>query len=159
MSAVNGPVIDGTYSIPVSGSNAPPCQSAPPTEPGNWTVPLMPPGLSPRTDGGVNTGPIRYCLTSWIASARNSGVKSMRSSTETPWRSNGGGLVGKGCVGEVRSPGVSEPGTGRSSIGQTGLPLVRSKTNTSACFVSCTTALIGVPPTVMSARIGAAGRS
>ena len=72
-------------------------------------------------DGGVNSGPILYCLTSSIASARSSGVKSIRSSIVDPCRSNGGGLVGNGCVGAVRSPGVSDAGTGRSSIGHTGL--------------------------------------
>ena len=78
----------------------------------------------------------------------------MRSSTVTPWRSNGFGLVGNGCVGDVRSPGTSVCGTGRSSIGQTGAPVARSKTKVNACFVTCATALIGFPPTVMSARIG-----
>ena len=85
-------------------------------------------------------------------------MKSIRSSVVTPWRSNGGGLVGNGCVAAVRSPGVSDVGTGRSSIGHTGRPVARSKTNAKACFVSCTTALILRPPTVMSARIGAAGK-
>ena len=41
MSATNGPVIDGTYRMPVSGSKAAPCQSAPPTEPGSWIVPFV----------------------------------------------------------------------------------------------------------------------
>ena len=59
--------------------------------------------------------------------ALNSGVKSIRSSSVTPCRSNGGGLVGKGCVGEVYSPGTVDCGTGRSSIGQTGSPVSRSK--------------------------------
>ena len=59
MSAVNGVVMDWTYSMPVSGSNAPLCQSAPPTEPGSWIVPRWPSGPSPRTDGGVKSGPTR----------------------------------------------------------------------------------------------------
>ena len=62
------------------------------------------------------------------ASARSSGVKSIRSSIDTPWRSNGGGLVTNGCVGEYHSPGTSPFSTGRSSIGQTGWPVTRSKT-------------------------------
>src|SRR2546423_12759924 len=62
-SATNGVVIDGTYSSPLSGSNAAPCQSAPPTEPGNWIVPLVSFGPFPRIDGGVKSGPVTYCLT------------------------------------------------------------------------------------------------
>ena len=31
----------------------------------------------------------------------------MRSSSETPWRSKAGGLVGNGCVGAYHSPGTS----------------------------------------------------
>ena len=52
----------------------------------------------------------------------------MRLSIDTPCRSNGGGFVGCGCVGAVRSPGTVDRGTGRSSIGQTGSPVTRSKT-------------------------------
>ena len=37
-----------------------------------------------------------------------------------PWRSNGTGRVGNGCVGLVFSFGTSDCGTGRSSIGQIG---------------------------------------
>lgn len=44
-----GLVIDGTYSIPVSGSYAAPAQLAPPRKPGMTTA--------PRSDGGKNTGP------------------------------------------------------------------------------------------------------
>ena len=52
----------------------------------------------------------------------------MISSSSNPCRSKGGGLVGKGCVGERVSPGTSLAGTGRSSMGQTGSPVTRSKT-------------------------------
>ena len=44
-----------------------------------------------------------------------------------PCTSNGAGLVGNGWVGEIHSPGVSEPGTGRSTMGHTGSPVTRSK--------------------------------
>jgi hypothetical protein len=55
------------------------------------------------------------------ACLRSSGVKSMTSFSVTPCRSNGAGLVGKGCVGEVFSPGtVDDWGTGFSSMGQIG---------------------------------------
>jgi hypothetical protein len=67
--------------------------------------------------------------------------------------------VGKGWVGEVTSPGTSDLGTTRSSIGHTGRPLVRSNTNAKACFVNWTTALMGVPFTRISTRIGADGVS
>ena len=43
----------------------------------------------------------------------------MRSSIVRPCLSNGAGLVGNGCVNDVRSPGVFELGTLRSTIGQT----------------------------------------
>ena len=47
----------------------------------------------------------------------------------TPWKSNGAGLVGKGCVGDGTSPGMLvSVGTGRSSIGQIGSPVTRSNT-------------------------------
>ena len=74
-------------------------------------------------------------------------------------RANGGGRVGWGCVGAVRSPGVSEVGTGRSSMGHTGRPVSRSKTNANPCLVSCTTDLTARPSMVRSARIGAEGMS
>ena len=71
---------------------------------------------------------MRYFSISLSASARSSGVKSIRSSTASPCRSYAAGLVGKGCVREYFSPGVSPCGTGRSSIGQIGWPVTRSKT-------------------------------
>ena len=86
-------------------------------------------------------------------------MKSIKSSTVTPCRSNGAGFVGNGWVGDVCSPGVFDCGTGRSSIGHTGWPLTRSKTNANACLVTWTTARILRPFTVMSASTGAAGRS
>ncbi len=76
-----------------------------------------------------------------IASARSSAVKSTRSSSWRPCRSNGGGLVGNGCVGDDFSPGTFDCGTARSSIGQTGFPVTRSSTNTNPCLVTCATAL------------------
>ena len=83
----------------------------------------------------------------------------MRSSTDTPWRSNGGGLVTNGCVGAYHSPGTSPFSTGRSTIGHTGWPVARSNTYTHPCFDGCATALIVLPSTVRSARIGAQGMS
>ena len=45
-----------------------------------------------------------------------------------PASRNAGGFVGNGCVGEYHSPGTSPFSTGRSSIGQIGSPVTRSKT-------------------------------
>ena len=77
----------------------------------------------------------------------------------TPCRSNGAGLVGKGCVGLVFSPGTFDCGTGRSSIGQIGSPVSRFSTNRNACLVGCASALTVAAVHVMSNRIGAHGRS
>ena len=76
-----------------------------------------------------------------------------------PWRSNGAGFVGNGCVGLERSFGTSDLGTGRSSIGQIGSPVSRLKTKSIACFVGCAMAFTVRPPIRMSNRIGAHGRS
>src|SRR3954468_16134574 len=111
------------------------------------------------TTGGVKIGPILYCATIFSASARSSGVKSTRSSFDTPCRSYAGGFVGNGCVGAYHSPGTSPLGTGRSSIGQIGSPVSRLTTYSHACLVGCATALIVRPLTVMSTRIGAHGMS
>ena len=58
----------------------------------------------------------------------NSGVKSMRSFSVTPCLANGAGFEGKGWVAAVFSPGTVDCGTGLSSIGQTGSPVIRSNT-------------------------------
>ena len=42
--------------------------------------------------------------------------------------SAGAGFVGMGCVGDVHSSGTSVWGTARSSMGQTGSPVMRSNT-------------------------------
>ena len=102
--------------MPVSGSTAAPPQFAPP--------PTRSAARSCRcTDGGVNSGPMREPL---------DGLDRQRAQfrrevdeivdASRPEYSNGAGLVGNGCVGEARSPGTSDGGTGRSSIGQIGLP-------------------------------------
>src|SRR3954462_10013723 len=102
----------------VSGSYEPPCQFAPPVAAGRIKVARGPAHL--LTTGAVKIGPILYFETNSTACARSSGVKSMRSSIDTPCRSNAGGFDGNGCVGEYHSPGTSPFGTGRSSIGHTG---------------------------------------
>ena len=112
--------------MPVSGSKPAPPHSAPPTEPGSCRVPLRSPSPSPRIDGGVYICPSTNGAAISRASARSSGVKSTRVSTEMPCTSNGAGRVGNGWVGETHSPGVSEPGAGRSTMGHTGSPVTRS---------------------------------
>ncbi len=72
-------------------------------------------------------------------------MKSMRSSSRRPSGSKGAGFVGKGCVAEVFSPGTSVCGTGRSTIGHTGLPSSRLNTNVMPVFVTCATAGIFLP--------------
>src|SRR5690242_18028466 len=115
---------ENTYNVWVSGSYDPPGQLAPPMAPGAPIVDSGPSAL--LTTGGVNSGPILYFESSFTASARSSGVKSIKSSTAMPCRSNAGGFVGNGCVGEYHSPGTSPFSTGRSSIGHTGSPVTRS---------------------------------
>src|SRR5665213_1984768 len=141
----------------VSGSKEPPAQLVPPLLVPNVSSASGPPIL--LSTGGMKTGPMAYDLISCNASARNFGVKSMRSSTEIPLRSYTGGLVGKGCVGEYHSPGTSPFGTGFSSIGHTGWPVTRSKTNSIDCLVGTATALMVLPFTTMSPRIGGAEMS
>ena len=51
---------------------------------------------SPRRGGGVKIGPSRARPAMRSASARSSGVKSIRSSSVMPCRSNGAGFVGNG---------------------------------------------------------------
>src|SRR6266550_9187686 len=104
--------------MPVSGSNDPPGQFEPPVACGDINVPSGPGHW--LTTGGVKIGPSLYFDARVTASARSCGVKSIRSSIVTPWRSNAGGFVGNGCVGEYHSPGTSPFGTGRSSMGHTG---------------------------------------
>ena len=115
--------------------------------------------IVPSSEGGVKSGPIRYFCIAACASFFSSGVRSNASSSVTPCSVNAGGLVGNGCVGQVTSPGTSLFATGRSSIGQTGRPVTRSKTNAKPCLVSWTTASTRVPSGVMVTRLGGEGGS
>src|SRR5205823_12879536 len=83
------------------------------------------------------------------------GVKLISSSSVTACRAYAGGLVGNGCVGDVFSIGTSDCGTGFSSIGHTGWPVMRSNTYRNASLLGSATALIALPLTLMSIRIGA----
>ena len=94
---------------------------------GRWIVPCRPP--STESIGGENSPPSRWLRTASTASSRIAGVKSTSCSMDEPWSSKGGGFVGNGCVGESTSPGRSvSVSTARSSMGQTGSPVTRSKT-------------------------------
>ena len=115
--------------------------------------------IVPSTDGGVKIGPVRWRRNTSSASARNSGVKSMRSSSVIPCREKGAGRVGKGCVGHGTSPGTVLSGTARSSTGHTGSPVTRSSTYVNAVFPTATTASISRPSTSIVTRPGGAGRS
>ena len=97
-----------------------------PHAPGMTYVPIFP-STVPSWFGGVNSGPMMSESASASARSRISGVKSIRSSGVTPWRSKAGGRLGIGCVGEVASPGTVDCGTSTSSIGHTGSPVRRSK--------------------------------
>ena len=86
-------------------------------------------------------------------------------------------LGGFGGLFDLRATGYSDPilvastdGVGTklklaieardfSTIGQTGLPVTRSKTYRKACLVGWATALIFFPSTVTSSKIGGDGRS
>src|SRR5690242_20637726 len=137
----------------VSGSYDPPGQFVPPEAVPNVSVPSGPSTL--LATGGVKTGPKWYLEAIALAFSRRSGLKSIKSSMETPLRLYAGGFEGMGCVGEYHSPGTSPISTFFSSIGQTGLPVMRSKTYRKPCLDGCATALMGLPSTTMSARIGA----
>ncbi len=100
---------------------------APPLAPGQW-IDAMIPSSSFGMAGGLKSGPIRYSAMISSAWRRSSGVKSIRSSSVSPYISYGAGRVGNGWVGEVFSPGTSDCGTGRSSIGHTGSPVSRLNT-------------------------------
>src|SRR5262249_13486100 len=71
-------------------------------------------------------------------------------------RAKGGGKVGKGCVGEVHSPGTSDLGTGRSSIGHTGLPDTRSNTYRKPFLEASATTSTALPSCFTVASCGAA---
>ena len=112
------------------------------------------------TTGGVKIGPILYCAIALTASARSSGVKSIRSSIGQALAVVGRRPGWEGLRRRIplaRHVALAAPAAPRSAR-----PADRSRdrsTYRNACLVGCATALIVRPLTVMSARIGAHGMS
>src|SRR6185503_2279911 len=125
--------LETTYMNPRSGSTADLPQLVPPLWPGISIEPFM--------LGGVNNPSLRQPLkASRNASFSASGMKGLMSFSVKDCRANAGGFVGNGCVGEENSPGTSDCGTLRSSMGQSGSPVLRLKTKRKPCLVACATA-------------------
>src|SRR3954454_19145031 len=108
---IDGKSFDSTKTIPLAASAPASQKNGPPFTPGIEIVSVRP--------GGVKM-PLFWALAKRAVQATfSSGVMKAvyRSFSVMLCRANGGGMVGKGCVGEVHSPGTSDFGTGRSSIG------------------------------------------
>src|SRR5689334_18915898 len=110
------------YINPLVGLTAPLPQFDPPRAPGSEIVSVMP--------GGVKSPSLRIAAIRFFHAARSSGVRiyGFTSSAVIFCRAKGGGAVGNGCVGHASSPGIRLLGTGRSSMGHSGLPVTRSNT-------------------------------
>src|SRR4026208_1474508 len=104
----------------VTGSKAAPPHSDPPIVPGRFQVPL--------TDGGVNNPSYLDPLNNLTNESCDAVENSERSSTVMNWRAYGRGFKGNGWVGHACSPGTSEAGTDRSSIGNKDSPVSRFST-------------------------------
>ncbi|PYV86415.1 MAG: hypothetical protein DMG05_19760 [Acidobacteria bacterium] len=117
-----------TKTYPKDGLNEVPDQLAPPRVPGISKVSSSPQGLKMRP-GRVEP---KFSRQYW----RDSGVTVVMSSRVTKILPSGGGLMGKGWVGQVASPGTLLCGTGRSSTGNKGSPVRRSSTNMNPIFVT-----------------------
>src|SRR5215471_7761116 len=101
-----------TYKYPFVGLTAVIPQLAPPLWPGAE--------MEPRRLG-VNSPSLReFVSISRMAACSASVANGLMSFSVKDCRANGGGLVGNGCVVELHSPGTSDWGTGRSSMGQSG---------------------------------------
>src|SRR5258706_4497280 len=69
---------------------------------------------------------------------------------------SGGGNSVNGCVAEDFSPGTSLCGTGFSSKGYSGLPVLSSRIHIIPCLVVWTTTLSGLPSFLISTGVGGA---
>ena len=125
--------------MPVSGSNEPPCQLAPPVDVRQHQRRQRPVPLAHHRRREDRTDLVPRRPSSPLPPC-SSGVKSIRSSSEA-LRSNAGGLVGNGCVGEYHSPGTS---TARPAAPRSARPARRCAIEDieQPCFVGCATALI-----------------
>src|SRR6185503_9777258 len=120
--------------MPLLGSLAAPPKRTPPLLVGTCTVSLKLMGVK---------RPLLVAASSRFrnASASSGDRYSLISSAVNACLENGGGVVGYGCVGQLSSPGISDFGTGRSSIGQMGSPVTRSNTYSHVVLAPTTTTL------------------
>src|SRR5262245_49679134 len=138
--------------MPLIGFAAVTPQLAPPGLPGICTEPL--------NDGGVYLPSLReFRICSLIKACSSAERYGLTSSTVNLSETNGGGCEGKGCVGEECSPGTSLCGTGRSTIGQIGLPVSRSKTYRNPFLPACATTSTLLPFCLIVVSCGAAAKS
>src|SRR5688572_14209785 len=120
------------YIMPFCGSTAERPQFVPPLWPGIWT--------EPRRLGGVNSPSLRQPLKASLSTCCSAaGMCGLMSRSVNDCLANAGGLVGTGCVGDDHSPGTSDCGTGRSSIGHSGSPVLRLNTKRNPCLVAWAT--------------------
>ncbi len=82
---IHGISFEFTYSRALSGSNAAPPHSAPPSNPGNT--------MMPRSVGGANM-PVPNERKRSSTAAWASGVRRVSIASVSPWRANGGGASG-----------------------------------------------------------------
>ncbi len=99
-----------------------------------------------------------FASSSRIAACSASVAYGLMSFSVKDWRAKAGGLVGKGWVGELHSPGTSDCGTGRSSMGHIGSPVTRSKTNRKPNLVACATTSTFFPLCLTVSSFGATGK-
>ena len=67
--------------------------------------------------------------------------------------------MGNGWGGDSRSPGTSDGGASRSSMGQSGSPVTLSSTYSHACLLGWAMSLRSTPPILISRPAGAAAGS
>src|SRR3954465_5071810 len=103
---------------PSGGLNDAPHQLLPPCAPGNSRM------FNPTLHGVNGTVSVSSLVSQrFLQNASCSGVTFVRFSFLNEFLESGGGLTGKGCVGDVHSPGTVVCGTGRSSIPKIGSPV------------------------------------
>ena len=126
--------------MPSAGFAAVLPQFDPPWLPGMWITSSNPIGVKGPSLRALRMR-CRNC-------SRSSGVRmyGLRSSAVNFCRENGGGAVGMAASGTVSSPGtVVFCGTGRSSIGQIGVPVTRSNTYRYPVLLAIATTSIARP--------------